>query len=63
MKVMLSAVFLLLSLSCGVYVHGETQCVGGPRSKTSFCGCQLQDTSGKAVANISLDFVGAKYEL
>ena len=48
---------ILLSLFCGV--HGET-CIGGSNSKTSFCGCQLQDTNGKAVMNISLDFVGIK---
>ena len=56
---MLSAIFLLLPLLCGVYGDGATQCIGGANSKTSFCGCQLQG-KGEAVMNISLDFVVTK---
>ena len=66
MKVVLSAIFLVLSLVCGV--QGQAECVqeeyddfweGG--SGPMLCGCQLYDPSDTPLVNISLDFFDTKY--
>ena len=54
MKVILSVIFLALSLLYGV--QGEAQCVKN-EDEDSFCGCQLQGESGNAIIKIALDFV------
>ena len=56
MKVILSVIFLALSLFYGV--QGEAQCIKIGGLEDSFCGCQLQDENGSAIINITLDFVG-----
>ena len=60
MKVVLSVIFLVLSLLYGV--QGVGQCVRDVGSDASFCGCQLQDANNKALINITLDFVGIRYD-
>ena len=66
MKVVLSAIFLVLSLVCGV--QGQAECVqeeyddfweGG--SGPMLCGCQLYDESVTPLVNISLDFFDTQY--
>ena len=60
MKVVLSVIFLVLSLVYGV--QGVGQCVRDVGSDASFCGCQLQDANSKTLINITLDFVGIMYD-
>ena len=55
MKVILSVIFLALSLLYGV--HGIGKC-----TKNEGCGCQLQDASNKPLVDITLEFVDLKYD-
>ena len=65
MKVLLSAIFLVLSLVCGV--QGQAECIqegyddlwegSGPM----LCGCQLHDADDNPLVNISLDFFDMQY--
>ena len=54
MKVILSVIFLVLSLLYGV--QGVGQC-----AEASFCGCQLQDASNNSLIDVGLEFVDIKY--
>ena len=59
MKIILSVIFLALSLLHGV--QGEAQCIKSDDLEDSFCGCELQDESGDLITEIELDFVGIRY--
>lgn len=56
MNTILSAVFLALSLLCGV--QGGIECI---KNEASLCGCQLLDASNNPIINLTLDDVGKKY--
>ena len=65
MEFVLTAIFLVLSLICGV--QGQAECVQEEYddfweewSESSLCGCQLQDASDTPF-NISLDFFDTLY--
>ena len=55
MKVILSVIFLVLSLLHSV--QGVGQC-----AEASFCGCQLQDASNNSLIDVALEFVNKKYD-